>query len=122
MDACLSRRLRRRRIGPDWLDLPGWYDDHVAELWPALQRSCEKPAPEWTRLCDDLRRTAPVTDAAARDWLQKNLRPYRVEALDATPEGLVTGYFEPLVDGSRTSAFPNRTSTIVAVLVSTTVF
>ncbi|HEV7912822.1 MAG TPA: MltA domain-containing protein, partial [Albitalea sp.] len=42
------------------------------------------------------------SDAAARDWLQQRLQPYRVEALDnGGAEGLVTGYFEPLIAASR---------------------
>jgi membrane-bound lytic murein transglycosylase A len=106
--AGVLQRARSRWIAADWLDLPGWYDDHLVGFWPALQRSCEKPTPEWTRLCEDVRRTTPATDAAARDWLQKNLRPWRVEALDAGTEGLATGYYEPLVDASRTARGPYR--------------
>ncbi len=96
-------RTRSRWIAVDWLDLPGWYDDRTAELWPALLRGCDKPAPEWLRLCAEARKTAPASDAAARDWLQQHLQPYRIESPDTGAEGLVTGYFEPLVDASRTS-------------------
>ncbi len=94
-------RPRARWVAADWLDLPGWYDDRSAELWPALLRSCERAAPEWLRVCADARQTAASTDAAARAWLQQRLQPYRVESLDNVVEGLVTGYFEPLVEASR---------------------
>ena len=102
------QRTRSRWIAVDWLDLPGWYDDHVAELWPALLRSCDKPAPEWARACAQAKAASPAGDAAARDWLQQHLMPYRIEAADGSTEGLVTGYFEPLVDASRTSRGPYR--------------
>jgi membrane-bound lytic murein transglycosylase A len=102
-DAAVLQRPRSRWIAVDWLDLPGWYDDRTAELWPALLRSCERPAPEWTRVCADARKAAPATDAAAREWLQQYLQPWRVEALDNAAEGLITGYFEPLIDASRTA-------------------
>ena len=36
-----------------------------------------------------------------RAWLQQRLRPYRVEALDGAADGLITGYFEPLVEAAR---------------------
>jgi membrane-bound lytic murein transglycosylase A len=36
----------------------------------------------------------------------QNLKPYRVESLDGTTQGLITGYFEPLVDAHRK---PDRT-------------
>jgi membrane-bound lytic murein transglycosylase A len=96
-------RARSRWTAVEWLDLPGWYDDRTAELWPALLRSCEKPAPEWTRVCAEARRAAPPSDAAARDWLQQNLQPWRIESLDNGAEGLITGYFEPLIEASRTA-------------------
>jgi membrane-bound lytic murein transglycosylase A len=41
-------------------------------------------------------------DAAARDWLMQHLQPHRVEATDGAADGLLTGYFEPLLDASRT--------------------
>ncbi len=42
------------------------------------------------------------SDDATRAWLERRLQPYRVEAHDGAPEGLITGYFEPLVEASRT--------------------
>ncbi len=95
-------RARSRWVPVDWLDLPGWYDDRTADLWPALLRSCERPAPEWVRVCTEARRGAPASDAAAREWLQQRLQPYRIEALDGSGDvGLITGYFEPLVEATR---------------------
>ena len=101
-DAAVIVQPRARWIGVEWLDLPGWYDDRIAELWPALLHSCEKPGPQWLRLCADARAFAPASDAAVRDWLQQRLRPYRIESPEGSDEGLVTGYFEPLVEASRT--------------------
>jgi membrane-bound lytic murein transglycosylase A len=93
----------------DWLDLPGWYDDRTADLWPALLQSCERPAPEWMRVCTEARRVAHANDAAAREWLQQRLQPYRIESLDGSgDQGLITGYFEPLVEATRTPRGPYR--------------
>ena len=44
----------------------------------------------------------PGDDVAARDWLLQRLQPYRVESADGSDGGLLTGYFEPLIDASRT--------------------
>ena len=94
-----------------WADLPGWDVDRTREAWTALQRSCERmPAdvqretPAWLRLCQEALRTQPADDAATRAWLMQRLAPYRVLPLDANApgEGLATGYFEPLIDASRT--------------------
>jgi membrane-bound lytic murein transglycosylase A len=102
------QRTRSRWVAVDWLDLPGWYDDRTAELWPALLKGCDRPPPEWIRLCTEARQSTPASDTAVREWLQQRLRPYRIEALDATTDGLITGYFEPLVDASRTQRGPYR--------------
>jgi membrane-bound lytic murein transglycosylase A len=94
-------RPRARWVPVDWSEMPGWQADRTAELWPALQRGCDKPAPGWEAVCSAARSAAPANDAEARAWLQQRLRPYRVEALDGASEGLITGYFEPLVDAQR---------------------
>jgi membrane-bound lytic murein transglycosylase A len=58
-------------------------------------------AVDW--LCTEARRGPPASDAAAREWLQQRLQPYRIEALDGSgDQGLITGYFEPLVEATRT--------------------
>lgn len=100
-DAALLRG-RARWVPARWTDLPGWDADRTAELWPALLRSCERPAVGWAELCADARRGVPGDDAAVRAWLQTRLQPFRVESTEGAATGLITGYFEPLVDASRT--------------------
>ncbi len=97
-------RVRARWVPVGWPELPGWDADRVSELWPALLRGCERPAFDWATLCAQARAAATpaFSDAAARAWLQQRLQPYRVESLDGAPEGLMTGYFEPLVEAVRT--------------------
>jgi membrane-bound lytic murein transglycosylase A len=96
-------RARARWVPVDWTELPAWEADRVSELWPALLRGCERPAFDWVALCTQARAAATpaFSDDAARAWLRQRLQPYRVEALDGTPEGLATGYFEPLVEATR---------------------
>ena len=95
-------RPRARWVAVRWSDLPGWGDDRVGEFWTAFLRSCERPAPAWLDACAKARQaSAPRGDAALRDWLQRELRPYRIESLERDSVGLATGYFEPLVEASR---------------------
>ena len=97
-------RLHSRWVPVRFADLPGWDADRATELWPALLRGCERPAPGWTTVCAQARgATLPgFSDDAARAWLQQRLQAYRVEALDGANDGLMTGYFEPLVEATRT--------------------
>ena len=99
-------RPHARWVVAAWSDLPGWTGDREAEAWPALLRSCERPAPAWAAICSEARRDAFAilgNDTAARAWLETHLRPWRVESPEGDSTGLATGYFEPLVEASRTS-------------------
>ncbi|WP_374258259.1 murein transglycosylase A [Aquabacterium sp.] len=89
-----------------WEDLPGWETDRLQEWWPALWRSCQKPAAGWQQVCTDVRKLGPqwgqqVDDGFVRQWVQSRLQPWRVVSIDGRPSGLLTGYFEPLLEGRR---------------------
>lgn len=95
------QRPRARWVPADWSQLPGWGDDRAAELWPALLAGCARPAQGWASLCARAAAFTPPDDGFARDFLQRELQPFRIESLDGAPDGLATGYFEPLVAASR---------------------
>lgn len=90
-----------------WAELPGWGDDRVAQVLPALKRNCDprtpSPATGFTAAaCAELTRLPDtVDDTALRDWLMARFAPYRVEAPDGRVEGMATGYFEPMLEASR---------------------
>ena len=91
-----------RWVPVPWAELPGWTEDRTAELWPALLAGCARPAPPWVALCQRAARFVPADDGFARQFLQQELQPYRIEnAADGNSVGLATGYFEPLVAASR---------------------
>ena len=94
-------REQARWVPVSWNDLPGWNADSTQSAWPAFVSSCGRPAPAWANLCAALQRDPPRSDAQLRAWLMNNLQPYRVESLDGTANGLMTGYYEPLVDARR---------------------
>lgn len=95
-------RERARWIPAAWSELPGWGEDAVETLWPALRQNCAKPAPGWERLCARLLiEDAPLDRLQAHGWLMNQLQPHRIEALDGNPQGLATGYFEPELRASR---------------------
>ena len=98
-------RARARWLPVNFSDLPGWEQDRSAELWPALMRSCERPAPEWLRLCGQARAASLLnsSDESTRQWLQQNLQAYRIESLTGASEGLITGYYEPVIEATRTA-------------------
>jgi len=96
-------RERSRWVPVSWQELPGWKVDAVQSAWPALLRSCQRALPEWAALCSTVQQSPqPNDDAQLRDWLMRHLQPYRVEDLEGAASGLITGYYEPLLDARRT--------------------
>jgi membrane-bound lytic murein transglycosylase A len=84
-----------------WSELPGFADDPLHEAWNAWLKSCERPGPALRALCPEIRRLSIGSPADQRTWMQQRLQPYRVEPLQGPAEGLLTGYYEPLLDASR---------------------
>jgi membrane-bound lytic murein transglycosylase A len=84
-----------------WTDLPGWDADALHEAWNAWLKSCEKPGTALASLCPDVRRLSIGGAQQQRDWMVQRLQPYRVEPLTGTSEGLLTGYYEPLLQATR---------------------
>ena len=87
-----------------WADLPGFEQDSLFEAWNAWLKSCERPGPVFAPLCAEVRRLSIGTEADQRAWLVSRLQAYRVEALSGPTEGLLTAYFEPILDASRTAS------------------
>ena len=83
--------------------LPGWLQDDLSDLDRALTRQCAMRAPPapWPGLCAEFKSLPAGAAAALRAWLE---RRFLAEPLgDGTPStrGLITGYYEPLIRGSR---------------------
>ena len=94
-------RGRSRWLPVRWAELPGFADDALHEAWNAWLKSCERPGPAFAPLCPEVRRLSIATPAEQRGWMVQRLQPYRVEPLQGGAEGLLTGYYEPLLDASR---------------------
>jgi membrane-bound lytic murein transglycosylase A len=94
-------REQSRWVPARWDDLPGWNDDRLQQAWPALLRSCERPAADWTSFCAQASRHAPRNEKQAREWLMQHLQPYRVESPQGAAQGLITGYYEPSIEARR---------------------
>ncbi|MCU0804734.1 MAG: MltA domain-containing protein [Burkholderiales bacterium] len=89
-------------------DLPGWGADSVARAWAAFLASCRavRFQAAWQSVCSDAAKQADPSDADVRRFFEANFVPHRVANGDGTTQGLVTGYYEPLLRGSRTKAAP----------------
>lgn len=88
-----------------WQQVPGWHDDRHAEAWPALQQNCASSRarePEWVPICRAAEALAAPEDATARAFFEQWFEPHRIHTNEGGAAGLITGYFEPVLRGSRT--------------------
>ncbi len=93
-----------------WSELPGWGQDSLFEAWNAWVRGCERPAPGQASPCAELRQLAIGTPAEQQAWVMRRFQPYRVTEPDGSlPEGLLTGYYEPIMAASRVPTATHRT-------------
>jgi membrane-bound lytic murein transglycosylase A len=93
-------------VKPGWkraefAQLPGWTADQQGEAWRAFLASCRslRRRAAWQAVCAEADHADP---AAARAFFESWLAPW---VRDAAP-GLITGYYEPLLAGSRTRQPP----------------
>lgn len=102
-------RARSRWVPVPWSELPGFADDALHEAWNAWVRSCERPPAAFVPLCPQVRRLTLGTAEEQRAWMVGQLQPYRVEPLDGPADGLLTAYYEPVLEASRV---PTATHTV----------
>ena len=104
------QRGKSRWMPVPWSELPGWGQDSLHEAWNAWVRGCERPAPGQAGPCGELRQLAIGTPAEQQAWVMRRFQPYRVlDADGSVPDGLLTGYYEPIMAASRVPTATHRT-------------
>lgn len=92
---------RSRWVPVAWSELPGFDTDTLADAWNAWLRDCERPPAPFAALCPEVRQLTLGSPGEQRAWIMQRLQPYRVEPLGAPSDGLLTGYYEPLIAATR---------------------
>jgi membrane-bound lytic murein transglycosylase A len=92
-------------------DLPGWERDDLRAAWPAFMLSCSKLAngADWKEPCAIAKTVDANSQAAIRLFFESFFDPHQVVAPDGSNSGLITGYYEPLLRGSRKKGGPYQT-------------
>ena len=83
--------------------LPGWEKDDLRAAWPAFTSSCSVLIKQatWKEACTVARSVNASDEKAIRTFFETFMEPNQVIAPDGATDGLVTGYYEPLLHGSR---------------------
>ncbi len=100
-----------RLTAVSWQQVPGWGDDTLIGATIALRENCTRlaRAANWRRACEAANRIDDLDIPAARSFFETYFTPYQFANNDGTLDGLVTGYYEPLLRGSRVRRGPYQT-------------
>lgn len=90
-----------------WRDLPGWEDDNLAAAWPGFLQSCKALSSKpqwllWRAACEEAKALRADDNASLRRFFESRFEPYLMTNPDGSTHGTITGYYEPLLRGSRT--------------------
>jgi membrane-bound lytic murein transglycosylase A len=96
-----------------WSEIDGWTADDHAAAFTTFLASCRpligsaktsrdtRPVhPALVEICRKARAAGTLASEAARKFFEDNFKPVRISRID-DPSGFLTGYYEPIVEGSR---------------------
>jgi membrane-bound lytic murein transglycosylase A len=86
-----------------WEMLPDWQTTNLQPAWAAFLQSCLalKSKPGWQAVCTRTGELAQPDNTALRAFFEEGFTPYQVFNPDGSSQGLITGYYEPKLAGSR---------------------
>jgi membrane-bound lytic murein transglycosylase A len=96
----------------NWQALPGWQEDDLSQAWLAWLKSCDvlrKCSSEvnWRQVCAQANNVSSRDTPAIRRYFEGNFQAYEIRNTSGSETGLITGYYEPVMNGSltRTSVY-----------------
>ena len=86
-----------------WTQLEGWEEDELLPAWQTFKQSCTalKHQPNWQAVCKKANLLEQTNEQAIRLFFESQLVPYQVFNSNGSDTGLITGYYEPLLRGSK---------------------
>jgi membrane-bound lytic murein transglycosylase A len=93
-----------------WGDLPDWELEDPRPALDAFRTSCTalEKQPLWRPACAAARTAQANSAAEARAWFEAQFQPWALVSPDGSRQGLITGYYEPVLKGSRSRRGPYR--------------
>jgi membrane-bound lytic murein transglycosylase A len=87
-----------------WDAIDGWREDDPHAAWDAFLAGCGtlKNQTAWQTVCNTAALLQDLSPDTLRGFFETNFTPYQVINGDGSDTGLITGYYEPLLYGSRT--------------------
>jgi len=86
-------------------EMAGWQDETFEGFWKALEANCavmRLRTTAWAQRCQEFKSINSSDSTALRRWIESRFTPYQLSDSKGTRSATITGYFEPVVRGSRT--------------------
>ena len=84
-----------------WSSLQNWESDNHSDAWAGFLKSCQKLRQrQWQEVCLLANNSPDLSDTEARAFFESHFEVRPVLAEDGITDGLITGYYEPLLQGS----------------------
>lgn len=86
-----------------WEMLPDWTSVDLTPSWLAMLQSCRvlKAKPQWQGICAEADAVDKNNNEAQRRFYEDKMAPFQIFNADGSESGTITGYYEPLLKGSR---------------------
>ncbi|RMH61558.1 MAG: transglycosylase [Zetaproteobacteria bacterium] len=87
-----------------WRQLPAWRGNDLRPSLAALLQSCKalNTRPAWHAICAVAGKLDANDNARIRAFFERHFRPWQLRDRRGRQQGLITGYYEPILHGSRT--------------------
>lgn len=95
-----------------WSSLPGWQEDDLREVWPAWLLSCQSLQKrtadplDWRFACQAAKQVNGNQNQAIAHYFETHMKVMEIRHASGRDAGantgLITGYYEPYLNGSRT--------------------
>lgn len=86
-----------------WNKLSDWQTDDLTSAWLAMLEQCPRMANKdaaWVGVCESVAALEEPDAARIRQFFEANFKPHKIYGKYGKAEGLITGYYEPVLNGS----------------------
>ncbi len=89
-----------------WAELPGLAKEDWVTSWRAWMQGCQglKNKPDWQAVCAVALLVKADDAVAIQAYWQQYFNVYQTQQPEGAPQGLMTGYYQPVLKGARTAS------------------
>lgn len=88
----------------DWSAFESSFEtDNTLLMWTAWRRSCSvlKQKDAWKKVCDLAEDIKEPSDENIKNYFKNYFNPYSATNMDGSDTGMITGYYQPILKGSK---------------------